>query len=63
MNRFLAIKELRKVIRETIPRLDSLKACDDLEVLIRKMLTGGLISDLEANEYIQAIAEMRKLYL
>lgn len=61
-SKYLLIKQLKKVIREAIPRLETPEQADELTDHIEALRKKGALSNVEAQEMFDAIIEVRSLH-
>lgn len=57
-SRFLIVQQLKKVIREAIPRIQSLEEANSLESECYRARTGKILTDKEYQDYVAAIKEV-----
>lgn len=60
-SRFLVVKQLKAVIRETIPKLETSEQAEQLESHIYTARKGGILSDTEYLEMKKAINKVCKV--
>lgn len=60
-SRFLLVKQLKKVIREAIPRLENKEQADKLFTQVSTLFAYGLLTELEYEDYSNAIIEVCNL--
>ena len=57
-SRFMIVQQLKKVLREAIPRIDSYEAAQALEAECYRARSGGILSDKEYREFSGAIKQI-----
>ena len=60
-SRFLLVKQLKKVIREAIPRLENKEQADKLFTQVSTLFAYGLLTESEYKDYSDAIIEVCNL--
>ena len=60
-SRFLLVKQLKKVIRDTIPRLENKEQADKLFSQVSTLFAYGLLTESEYKDYSDAIIEICNL--
>ena len=57
-SRFLIVQQLKKVLREAIPRIQTMDEANSLESEIYRARSNNILTDKEYQEYITAIKEV-----
>lgn len=57
-SRFLIVQQLKKVLREAIPRIQTLDEANSLESEIYRARSNNILTDKEYQEYTAAIKEV-----
>lgn len=57
-SRFLIVQQLKKVLREAIPRIQTMYEANSLESEIYRARSHNILTDKEYQEYITAIKEV-----
>lgn len=60
-SRYLIIKQVTKVVRESIERLDTPENANQLEAEILRARKGNIFDDRTAQEMLDNIAEIRRI--